>query len=122
MQIPISFGPVVIYSNISPEFHQDSTLQLTAQVAAGIFQGNIKTWDDPAILAINPNLTYGPIQTPSAQSSYEDPVTCIMFKVLAVVVCVALPVLVHLQHKEVHCLLTPFNPYISIHLQCGRMS
>jgi ABC-type phosphate transport system substrate-binding protein len=57
LQIPIAFGSVAIYSNISPEFHASSTLQLTAQVAAAIFQGNITTWDHPAILAINPNLT-----------------------------------------------------------------
>ena len=34
------------------------TLNFTADVAAQIFTGAIKTWDDPQILAINPNLTY----------------------------------------------------------------
>ncbi|EIE20592.1 periplasmic binding protein-like II [Coccomyxa subellipsoidea C-169] len=57
LQIPISFGPVVIVANLTPEFHASSTLQLSAPVTAAIFQGNITTWDDPAILAINPNLT-----------------------------------------------------------------
>ncbi|BDA50526.1 probable phosphate-binding protein PstS 2 [Coccomyxa sp. Obi] len=57
LQIPISFGPVVIIANLTPEFHASNTLQLTAPVTAAIFQGNITTWDDPAILAINPNLT-----------------------------------------------------------------
>ena len=57
LQIPLSYGPVAIYANITPEFHKSSTLQLNAEVAAGIFQGNITTWDDPAILALNPNLT-----------------------------------------------------------------
>ncbi|KAK9917387.1 hypothetical protein WJX75_003825 [Coccomyxa subellipsoidea] len=57
LQIPISFGPVVIVANLTPEFHASSSLQLSAPVTAAIFQGNITTWDDPAILAINPNLT-----------------------------------------------------------------
>ncbi len=57
LQIPLTFGPVAVYANISGAFHAGSTLQLSAQVAAGIFQGGITTWDDPAILALNPNLT-----------------------------------------------------------------
>lgn len=57
LQIPLTFGPVAIYANINEAFHAGSTLQLSAQVAAGIFQGNITAWDDPAILALNPNLT-----------------------------------------------------------------
>ncbi len=50
---------MAIYANITPEFHKSNTLQLNAEVAAGIFQGNITTWDNPAILALNPNLTCG---------------------------------------------------------------
>ena len=57
LQIPMSYGPVAIYAKVTPEFHKSSTLQLSAPVAAAIFQGNITTWDDPAILALNPNLT-----------------------------------------------------------------
>ncbi|CAL5229312.1 g12616 [Coccomyxa viridis] len=57
LQIPLSYGPVAIYANVTPEFHKSSTLQLSAPVAAAIFQGNITTWDDPAIVALNPNFT-----------------------------------------------------------------
>ena len=57
LQIPLSYGPVAIYANVTPEFHKSSMLQLSAQVAAAIFQGNITTWDDPAIVALNPNFT-----------------------------------------------------------------
>ena len=55
--MPLSFGPVTVCANISAAFHASSTLRLSAQVAAGIFQGNISTWDHPDILALNPNLT-----------------------------------------------------------------
>ena len=34
------------------------TLNLTANVAAQIFSGTIKTWDDPQVLAINQNMSY----------------------------------------------------------------
>ena len=57
LQVPLSYGPVAIYANVTPEFHKSSTLQLSAPVAAAIFQGNITTWDDPAIVALNPNFT-----------------------------------------------------------------
>ncbi|CAK0787101.1 hypothetical protein CVIRNUC_010317 [Coccomyxa viridis] len=57
LQIPLSYGPVAIYANVTPEFHKSSILQLSAPVAAAIFQGNITTWDDPAVLSLNPNLT-----------------------------------------------------------------
>lgn len=48
---------MAIYANVTPEFHKSSILQLSAPVAAAIFQGNITTWDDPAVLSLNPNLT-----------------------------------------------------------------
>lgn len=57
LQIPLSFGPVVVIANLTPEFHASSTLQLSAPVTAAIFQGNITVWDHPEILALNPNLT-----------------------------------------------------------------
>ena len=61
LQIPLSFGPVAVYANLSEAFHAAGyTLQLSAEVAAGIFQGAITTWDDKAILALNPNLTCAP--------------------------------------------------------------
>lgn len=55
--MPLSFGPVTVCANISGAFHASSTLRLSAPVAAGIFQGDITTWDHPDILALNPNLT-----------------------------------------------------------------
>ena len=61
VQIPLTFGPVAIYANLSEAFYAAGyTLQLSAEVAAGIFQGEITTWDDKAILALNPNLTCAP--------------------------------------------------------------
>ena len=57
LQVPLAFGPVTVCANISAAFHASSTLRLSAQVVAGIFQGNITTWDHPEIVALNPNLT-----------------------------------------------------------------
>ena len=54
------------------------TLNLTADVAAQIFTGTIKTWDDPQILAINPNMTYAPLEhhcVSSCQKSYAEMLT-----------------------------------------------
>lgn len=49
--IPESGGGIVIAYNISGI---GSGLNLTADVIAWIFQGNITKWNDPAIIAINP--------------------------------------------------------------------
>lgn len=56
VQFPIALGSVTIYYNLT-NFTSPNTLRLNASVAAAIFQGNITTWDDPQIIAINPNLT-----------------------------------------------------------------
>ena len=49
LYFPVQVGPIAMAYNLSGV----SNLKLTAAVLAGIFQGTIKTWDDPAIKAIN---------------------------------------------------------------------
>lgn len=55
VQIPLGLGAVTAFYNIPG--YEASTLRLSAPVASAIWQGLIKTWDDPALIAINPNLT-----------------------------------------------------------------
>lgn len=50
LHLPLVFGPVAIAYNV--EGVQD--LVLTPEVTAKIFNGRIKTWNDPAIAEINP--------------------------------------------------------------------
>lgn len=51
--LPLVFGPIVL------AYHLDGvdTLVLTAAVLAGIFDGAITTWNDPAITTLNPGVT-----------------------------------------------------------------
>ena len=49
LYFPVQIGPIAMAYNLSGV----SNLKLTAAVLAGIFQGKIKTWNDPAITAIN---------------------------------------------------------------------
>ena len=49
LYFPVQVGPIAMAYNLSGV----SNLKLTAPILAGIFQGTIKTWDDPAIKAIN---------------------------------------------------------------------
>ena len=49
LYFPVQFGPIAMAYNVSGV----SDLKLDATVLAGIFQGTIKTWDDPAIKALN---------------------------------------------------------------------
>jgi len=53
IQIPESAGPVCITYNL-PELKQP--LQLSPEALAGIFLGNIKTWQDPLIKKDNPGV------------------------------------------------------------------
>lgn len=53
LTIPDTIGAVVVAYNL-PGI--SSGLQLNANVTAEIFQGNITTWNDPAITALNPSL------------------------------------------------------------------
>jgi phosphate transport system substrate-binding protein len=53
LYFPVVIGPISLAYNLPGV----STLKLTPAVIAGIFQGTIKTWDDPAIKAINPGVS-----------------------------------------------------------------
>src|ERR1700728_692994 len=50
LYFPVQIGPIAIAYNLSGV----TGLKLDATTLAGIFQGTIKTWDDPAIKALNP--------------------------------------------------------------------
>jgi phosphate transport system substrate-binding protein len=49
LYFPVQIGPIAMAYNLSGV----SSLKLDATVLAGIFQGTIKTWNDPAIKALN---------------------------------------------------------------------
>ena len=53
LYFPVQIGPIAMAYNL-PGI---KGLKLDATVLAGIFQGTIKTWDDPAIKALNPGLS-----------------------------------------------------------------
>jgi phosphate transport system substrate-binding protein len=50
LYFPVQVGPIAIAYNLPGV----TGLKLDATVLAGIFQGTIKTWNDPAIKALNP--------------------------------------------------------------------
>jgi phosphate transport system substrate-binding protein len=50
LYFPVQVGPIAIAYNLSGI----TGLKLDATTLAGIFQGTIKTWNDPAIKALNP--------------------------------------------------------------------
>jgi len=52
LYFPVQVGPIAIAYNLPGV----KGLKLDATTLAGIFQGTIKTWDDPAIKALNPGL------------------------------------------------------------------
>jgi phosphate transport system substrate-binding protein len=53
LYFPVQIGPIAIAYNLSGV----KGLKLDAPTLAKIFQGQIKTWDDPAIKALNPGLS-----------------------------------------------------------------
>ena len=53
LEVPNYVSPIALVYNV--EGVED--LQLSAETAAGIFDGDIKSWDDPAIKAENPDAT-----------------------------------------------------------------
>jgi len=55
LQIPWLFGPVVIVYNI-PELLSNYTLRLDAVAIAKIYRGEIVSWNDPYIKALNPEV------------------------------------------------------------------
>ena len=52
LYFPVMLGPITMSYNLSGV----SNLKLDAPTIAGIFQGTIKKWNDPAIKAINPGV------------------------------------------------------------------
>jgi phosphate transport system substrate-binding protein len=54
VEIPITFGAVVVAYNLKG---LAAPLKMTADVIAGIFDGKITSWDDPAIAAVNPGVS-----------------------------------------------------------------
>ena len=53
LYFPVVIGPITLAYNLSGV----SNLKLDAPTIASIFQGKIKTWNDPAIKALNPGVT-----------------------------------------------------------------
>jgi phosphate transport system substrate-binding protein len=53
LYFPVLLGPITVSYNLSGV----SSLKLDAPTIANIFQGKIKTWNDPAIKALNPGVT-----------------------------------------------------------------
>jgi phosphate transport system substrate-binding protein len=53
LYFPVQIGPIAMAYNLPGV----TGLKLDAAVLAGIFQGTIKTWDDPAIKALNSGLS-----------------------------------------------------------------
>ena len=51
LYFPVVIGPITVSYNLSGV----TDLKLDATTIANIFQGKIKTWDDPAIKALNPS-------------------------------------------------------------------
>jgi phosphate transport system substrate-binding protein len=51
LHIPLTLGAVVVTYNVKDA---PPKLQLTPELVAAIFSGEIKTWNDPKILAVNP--------------------------------------------------------------------
>ncbi|MGA3056912.1 MAG: phosphate ABC transporter substrate-binding protein PstS [Candidatus Limnocylindrales bacterium] len=54
VEIPVAFGAVVIAYNLKG---LTAPLKMTADIIAGIFDGKTKSWNDPAIAAVNPGVT-----------------------------------------------------------------
>jgi phosphate transport system substrate-binding protein len=53
LYFPVFLGPITVSYNLSGV----SSLKLDAPTIANIFQGHIKTWNDPAIKALNPGVS-----------------------------------------------------------------
>jgi phosphate transport system substrate-binding protein len=54
LQFPVAFGAITVSYNLSGV---KSGLKLDGPTISKIFQGQIKTWDDPAIKSLNPGIT-----------------------------------------------------------------
>jgi phosphate transport system substrate-binding protein len=53
VEIPVTFGAVVVAYNLSG---LSAPLKMTPDVVAGIFLGKITKWNDPALAAVNPGV------------------------------------------------------------------
>ncbi len=53
VEIPVTFGAVVVAYNLSG---LSAPLKMTPDVVAGIFLGTITKWNDPALAAVNPGV------------------------------------------------------------------
>jgi phosphate transport system substrate-binding protein len=53
VQIPMAFGAITVAYNLEGV---DKGLKLDGQTAADIFQGKVKTWNDPEIAKLNPGV------------------------------------------------------------------
>jgi phosphate transport system substrate-binding protein len=53
VQIPMAFGAITVAYNLEGV---DKGLKLDGQTVADVFQGKIKTWNDPAIAKLNPGV------------------------------------------------------------------
>ena len=54
VEIPMTFGAVVVAYNLKGIA---APLKMTPTIIAGMFDGTITTWNDPAIAAVNPGVT-----------------------------------------------------------------
>jgi phosphate transport system substrate-binding protein len=54
VEIPVAFGAVVVAYNLKG---LSAPIRMTGDIIAGLFDGKITTWNDPAIAAANPGVT-----------------------------------------------------------------
>lgn len=54
VEIPVTFGAVVVAYNLKG---LSAPLKMTPDIIAGIFDGKITSWNDPAIAAVNPGVS-----------------------------------------------------------------
>jgi phosphate ABC transporter, phosphate-binding protein len=54
VEIPMTFGAVVVAYNLKG---LTAPIKMTADIVAGLFDGKIKSWNDPAIAAVNPGVS-----------------------------------------------------------------
>lgn len=58
LHIPHVLGAIAFFHNVPATVTGGQNVKLTATLLAKIFQRDIKTWDHPDILAVNPGLTF----------------------------------------------------------------
>lgn len=81
MQFPSVIGSEVIIVNIPGV--ANAQLRLTPAVLAGIYQGQIKRWNDPAIVAINKGLPLRPLPITPVYRSDSSGTTAVFTKYMA---------------------------------------